>query len=143
MKGQGSDGPIEELRRLTQWVRHVSDQADAKIGAVNELIRDLGAMGWQSGAVVLGAVIHEREYQPAPGGHSSAQFVQAAVFVPEGFGVVLWDSDDFTIRREMPGEPEAAAARGFVPYRSCEPLLRGLLLAQVGPLVAKLLAGAR
>ena len=138
-----SDGPIQELRRLTQWIRHVSDQADAKIGAVNELIRDLGGLGWQYGVVILGAVIHEREYEPAPGGHTSTQFVQAAVFVPEGFGVVLWDSDDFVVRRERPGELEAAAARGFISYRSCEPLLRGLLLAQVEPLVTKLLVGLR
>jgi hypothetical protein len=129
---------VDRLRWLAYWGRHASDQADTKVSQVNALIRQLGEDGWVHPVAFLGAVIHERYYAPRPGGSESGQLVQAALLVPQGLGVVLWDSEASAELRRLPEGPEAEASTLFRPFADCEPALRALLLPHIEPLLERL-----
>jgi hypothetical protein len=90
------DEMVAHLKWLNFWIRHSCDQAEAKMAEVNRLLQQLAETGWVQETVILGAVIHQRYYAPLSGGHDSSQVVQAALCLPGGLGVVLWDSEDYT-----------------------------------------------
>jgi hypothetical protein len=72
----------EYLRRLSVCARHASDEAEAKIRAVNTWVCQLGELGFLNDTVILGPVILSRGYEPRPGDNDSGQLVQAALCVP-------------------------------------------------------------
>ncbi|HEY7427185.1 MAG TPA: hypothetical protein VH682_23325 [Gemmataceae bacterium] len=100
----------EYLKWLNFWIRHASDQADAKMREVNHLIRQLSVTGVVHDTVLLGPVIHRRYYAPQAGGSDSSQLAQAALCVPGGLGVILWDSEEYAELCEIAEGLESEAA---------------------------------
>jgi hypothetical protein len=129
---------VAYLRWLTFWVRHACDQAEAKMGEVNHLIDQLGVTGFLHETVLLGPVIHHRSYAPRPGGSDSVQLAQAALCVPGGFGVILWDSEDYQELRETAEGLESEALLHFRPLGECELALKALLQPHIEPLLGRL-----
>jgi hypothetical protein len=128
----------EYLRRLSVWARHASDQAEAKIREVNTWARQLGELGFLNDTVILGPVILSRGYEPRPGGNDSGQLVQAALYVPRGFGVVYWDSEEYVELYPVVDTLESEALHRLEPFEDREPAIKGLLLPHVEPLLEKL-----
>jgi hypothetical protein len=62
--------------------------------------------------------------------------VQAALLVPEGLGVVLWDSDHYAEMCDLPDGLEADTR--FRAFARCEPAVRALLLPHIEPLLERL-----
>jgi len=132
------DEMVEYLKWLNFWIRHCRDQAEAKMGEVNRLLGQLGETGFVHETVVLGEVIHHRYYAPLSGGNDSGQLVQAALCVPGGLGVVLWDSEEYSQWRDIPEGLEAEARPGFLPFERRDAALKALLLPQIEPLLQQL-----
>jgi len=132
------DEMVTHLKWLNFWIRHSCDQAEAKMAEVNRLLEQLAETGWVQETVILGAVIHQRYYAPLSGGHDSSQVIQAALCVPGGLGVVLWDSEDYTSLSEIPQGLEAEARLGFRPFERCEPAIKALLLPHLETLLHQL-----
>jgi hypothetical protein len=129
---------VEHLKWLIFWIGHCRDQAEAKMNEVNQLLGQLGKAGLVHQTVVLGEVIHHCYYSPQPEGHDSSQLVQAALSLPVGIGVVLWDSEKYSELREDPETLESEAPLRFVPFERCEVALKALLLPHIEPLIQQL-----
>jgi hypothetical protein len=63
--------------------------------------------------------------------------VQAALCLPGGLGVVLWDSEEYTHLSEIPQGLEAEARMGFQAFK-CEPAIKALLLPHLEALLHQL-----
>jgi DNA invertase Pin-like site-specific DNA recombinase len=58
--------------------------------------------------------------------------------VPDGLGVVLWDSEEYAQWRDIPQGLEAEARSAFLPFEQCDAALKALLLPQIEPLLQPL-----
>jgi hypothetical protein len=132
------DRMVEFLKWHALWSSHAADQADAKVHTANEFIQRIADSGWLARTAVLGQIILDHSYEPRPGGSDSGQLAQAVLLVPGGFGILLWDSEDYVALREVPEGLEAEAWVMFHPFDECEPALKALLLSQIDPLLAQL-----
>jgi hypothetical protein len=118
---------VSELSdRLRDWdtgVRRLAEQAEARINEANAIISDLHQAGRTRSRVLLGAVMSVCPYDPGCGPEDSGQVTQAVLLVPEGLGVVFWDTEDYSLC--SPGrERQLEARRLFTPIAACRPLLR-------------------
>jgi len=126
---------LARLGWLHFWARHCCAQADAKMGEVNRLIRQLAGAGFVMETVFLGEVIHSRYYPPAAHEDEPARVAQAALCVPDGIGVVLWGAGAYARLCATPEGLRWEARAGFQPFERCEPALRALLLPHVESLL--------
>ncbi len=129
---------FERLAWLHYWARHCCKQADAKMGEVNRLIRQLAEAGSVQETAFLGEVIHRRYHAPAAPEHDPAQVAQAALCVPGGIGVVLWGAGAHARLYTTTEGLEREAGAGFRPFERCEPALRALLLPHLESLLQEL-----
>ena len=111
--------------------------AEARAAGLNNLINDIWQFGLGAQTSLLGPVLQTRSYAPQPGGHDSGQVIQAALLVPRGLGVVVWDSEFYLSLADVPDGLEAAAAMHHVPFEQCSPAWRALLCEHIAPLVQK------
>jgi hypothetical protein len=107
------DRIVGHFKRLTLGSRYAAGQAEAKVRQVNGLIRQLGETGRVSDTIILGPVIHVRAYSPGSGPSDSGQIVQGALAVPDGIGIVLWDSGDYAALSDKLEALEAQARMLF------------------------------
>ena len=126
---------FERLAWLHFWARHCCAQADAKMGEVNRLIRQLTGAGSLQETVLLGEVIHPRYSPPAAHKDEPARVAQAALCVPDGIGAVLWGAGAYARLCATPEGLRREARAGFQPFERCEPALRALLLPHVEALL--------
>ena len=112
--------------------------AEARAAGLNNLINDIWQFGLGAQTSLLGPVLQTRSYAPQPGGHDSGQVIQAALLVPRGLGVVVWDSEFYLSLVDVPEGLEAAAAMHHVPFEQCSPAWRALLCEHIAPLVERL-----
>lgn len=130
--------------RLRDWdlgVRGLAEQAEARIAEADTLIRELHRAGRVRPHVLFGPVMSVRPYDPGCGPEDSGQVTQAVLVVPDGLGVVFWDTEEFHLYPA--GRARAQEARRlFVPVASCPPLLRVQLLPFAADLVACLVRSA-
>ena len=94
--------------------------------------------GWVNNLAILGPIIHHWAYEPRPWGWDSGPLAQAALLVPDGIGVVIWDSEDYAELCRVPDGLEAEAKGRFVPFAACEPAVQGLLFPTIEPLLERL-----
>lgn len=121
------DEMAEQLASLNIQIRHDMEQAEAKAERVNQLVHELGETGVLTHQVLLG-VVFERAYDPESSTQDSGQVVQAALLVPEGFGVCLWDLVEFTTLRASPQGLERHARAKFQPFDECAAAEKKFLL---------------
>jgi len=128
----------EEYFRLTIRMHHTAEHAEARVERANKLIRKLTESGVLADGVILGPIIHERQYGPRKGGPDSAQFVQAILHVPQGLGIVLWDFEEYLRLEDQQHELECAAMSKFVPFSECEVGIKSLFAPHIPGLMNKL-----
>jgi hypothetical protein len=131
----------DRLANLNQRARRLRErQARAEVLAayLNYTVDELSTMGMLPPAIVLGPVIREQSLDANGHGLSNGRLVQAAVLVPEGLGVVLWDVEDYAELSKQPGGLESEARMQFVPFSRCAPAIRGLLDEHIGDLLTRL-----
>lgn len=127
--------------RLRTWelgVRRLTEQAEARLADATALVRELHVAGRARPAVLLGPVMAVRPYDPGCGPEDSGQVTQAALLVPEGLGVVYWDTEDLAALSPGP-DREREARRLFTPAADLRPLVRVHLLPYAADLVACLI----
>lgn len=126
--------------RLRDWdagVRRLAEQAEARIADADALVRDLYRSGRVRARVLLGPVMSVQPYDPGCGPEDSGQVTQAVFLVPEGLGVVFWDTEDLHAVPPGPNR-EREARRLFTPVARCRPILRIQYLPCAIELVARL-----
>jgi hypothetical protein len=132
---------MDELSdRLRDWdagVRRLAEQAEARVAEANAMVRALHRSGRIRPWVLLGAVMSVRPYDPGCGPEDSGQVTQAVLLVPEGLGVVFWDTEELAATADGP-DRWRAARRLFTPLAECRPLTRVQFLPYAAELVARL-----
>ena len=121
------DEMAEQLASLNLQIRHDMEQAEAKAERVNQLVHELGETGLLTDQVVLGSFF-ERAYDASDSAHDSGQIVQAALLVPDGFGICLWDMVEYAGLRNSQDGLEAHARAKFQPFEACSAVEKKLLL---------------
>lgn len=129
---------IDELRQLVLHICQHLELAEARVYEIDEVIEELATLQLADESAVLGEIIYDRQYLPGQGPTDSSQLTQAALMVPYGFGVVLWDMNDYAVFRRSPPPPKGAVNLNFVPFDECSLAIKALLLSQLGPLLDRL-----
>jgi hypothetical protein len=62
---------------------------------LNPSFAELGKTACANRTVILGSVIYHRDYAPPRGVWDVSELVQAALLVPQGVGVVVWDCGEY------------------------------------------------
>jgi hypothetical protein len=128
----------DEYLRLTIWLHHTAEQAEAHVERADRLIRKLADSGLLTKGVILGPIIHQRGYTPGAGNSDSAQFIQAVLHLPNGLGVVLWDMEEYLDLDHQLDGLELAAMNKFEPFVECELATKALFFPNVPTLMDKL-----
>jgi hypothetical protein len=111
---------LDDVSRELLRIKHDMEQAEAKIEASRNLIEELGNTGLLTGRVVLGPT-YQQPYAPGCGPQDSGQIVQAALIIPQGFGVCYWDTNEFWDLENSPDGLEPLARTKFQAFESCTP----------------------
>jgi hypothetical protein len=128
---------VNALNNLVESMERAEQEAGRWMKGVNTLLARLGASGFVNHTVVLGPVIHQRGYAPPRGIWEVGEVIQAALLVPQGIGVVVWDVEEFLNLRGSEQGLEGDAAAHFVPFEECDLALRALLLPRLPALLEK------
>lgn len=131
---------IDSLQKLNVNIRQRLEQAETYVPVLNAQLEQLGVIDLVNGITLLGDVIHERPYADGSGREESAELVQAALLAPEGFGVAIWDLEEYVANQKSPSGSEVDARLRFVPFEQCNSAVKALLLPQVRPLLDRLFA---
>lgn len=134
---------LGQLGQLSLSLRAQLDQAEAHVPNINALFARLAEVDRLNETIILGLVIYEGHYNILTGPHEMGQVVQAALMVPQGFGVICWDSAEYLIFRKNPPRTVAELLLRFVAFETCPPAIKTLLLPQVHPLLAQFLGRLR
>jgi len=121
---------IRVLRSYAALVRqHVQD--------LNSTVSEVHASGILPSTAILGSVLQNRPYDPVPGGSTSGQVVQAALLVPGGMGILIWDSEDFFSLQQQEEGLEFSAWNVFLPWDRCSDAFQGFAATQYHYLVER------
>lgn len=124
----------QRLKEVSYLITHLNEPTEAKLGELNAHLHLLSQSGLLAEAVILGAIIHQRNYPPRPGGHSSVLYFHAALVARRGVGTILWDSEEY-FAAEAEDALETLAPASFVAFHDCEPIVKVLLLPHVETLL--------
>ena len=129
---------IRQLQQLNVNLRQQLEVAEHHLPAINEQIRSLADLDIVAGIALLGTVVYDRAY-----GHDgpidSNQILQAAILIPQGFGVCMWDSEEYFRVRQQPRISHGTIQMKFVPFDECGSAVKALLLPHVEPLLDRLM----
>lgn len=112
------DELLELLRLRVLRLSHQSEIAEARVPRWNQLVQEIWRAGLMSQTAILGRVIETRPYAPAEGGHSSGQVFQAALLIPGGVGVLLWNTARLRVSRQNLGRTGGPRLGTPRPFRS-------------------------
>jgi hypothetical protein len=129
---------FEGLQRQVLAMRQVCEQMEGKIEAINQGLRVLEETGLTNEIVILGKIVHRSAYAPRAGGNDSGQLYQAALLVPKGIGVVIWDTEEFVQLENVPQALEAEAPLHFLAFAECKLAWKLALVAEVELLLQRL-----
>lgn len=121
------DDVARELSSLNLQIKHAMEQAEAKVERVSHLVRELGTTGLVGREVLLGRY-YDRPYDPDYGPNDTGQVVQAALLIPEGLGVCLWDTEEFSALQSSAEGLEPSARLRFRGFDDCSPAEKRFLL---------------
>ena len=117
--------------------------AEARLPMVNDLIRQLATVDLLPETALLGEVILDQALVPVPNYSDGSQLLQAALLVPGGFGIVLWDREEYLAVRNSHGATSHEMRVRFIAFDQVGSAIKALLLPQVEPLLDRLLLLAR
>ena len=131
-----------QMARLAMMIRIGLESAESTIPGINCQLAELAAMGITD-LQIEGLAIYCRPAGPSSAYDDSFVIYQAAIILPGGVGCVLWDAADYDEHTSPPhGEPVDLRAN-FIPYDTCPPIVRALLVTHVGRLLDGLLGDVR
>jgi len=112
------DSLSDELASLNSSLLLAREEAESTIARIQPQLVELAKSGLLPREVLLGTTI-QRPYDADQGPHDSGQIVQAALLLPEGFGVCLWDTEEY-VRAEQGAEGlEKESRNRFQPFERC------------------------
>jgi len=126
---------LDQLRRINVDLRRQLELVEAVVPVANDLIRRLGPLDIAGERAVLGEVVFDRNYDPRFERPDSCQLFQAVVTIPGGFGVALWDLEQFLQFRNEAFNSERQILLNFVLYDKCSLAARAMLWPQIVPLL--------
>jgi hypothetical protein len=127
----------------THW-RHLlevfrdAELAEARAEVLKPYLDCLELTGLLEGHVILGEGTLPLHTAPTEGGSDSGLVCQAALLVPGGLGVVLWDSEEYYLVSRTADGLEAGARHNFTPFSTCRPVIQQWLLPQIDGLFQRL-----
>jgi hypothetical protein len=127
------------LGELNVAIRRRLEVVEAMVPSINESLDQLARIKLLNETCVLGEVILRRNYSAKDGPSESGQLCQAALLLPGGVGVVLWDSEEYAALEAQPPRWDKEVIMRFLPFEDCFPALQALLLPQIRPLLGDLL----
>ena len=95
------------------------------------------------GVCILGPVLRSESYAAGEGDGSSGLILQAALLIPRGIGVLMWDSDEVASLECQDRTLESAAWLAHVPFEQCSPVHQALLVDQIIELADQLISRLR
>jgi hypothetical protein len=111
---------FDEVSKQLLRIKHDMEQNEAKIDDTRDLIHEIGKTGLLTGSIFLGPR-YEQPYVPGWESRDSSRIVQAALFIPEGFGVCRWDMNEFwELEGSQDGLEQHARAK-FESFAGCSP----------------------
>jgi hypothetical protein len=119
---------INGLRQLILQIWRAAEHAEGDVLALNDFAQHLAAIGIIPDCAILGKLILDRSYGPSDEERNTCQVWQATVLLPDGFGALVWDSDEYL---DLPRDYELTIQEArwhFVPFSECPPVVRALLV---------------
>jgi len=135
---EGLNSRIDRLQQLNLRWRQQLEVAETYIPPLNELLARLAPLDLMNGLLVLGDGTCYRAYNPEADRDDSALVYQAAAYVPDGIGVVVWDQDEYLEAARAPTGMEEQSRSKFLNFDLCSNGLQALLVEQVPGLLEKL-----
>ena len=127
-----------ELTKVARQIKRDLERAETHVGEINQLIDDLATSGALRRAVLLGKhreIPADPDAPPADGG----RLIQAALLVPEGLGVCVWDSEQESRDQER-AHFDRDAREKFMPFSELQEMEMLFVLPQIEALLEELLA---
>lgn len=136
------DQLADELGGISRQIRHCMDQAEGKVNQLHTVVGQIAATSLLTRTVWLGLCM-ERCYDSSVGPHDSGQVVQAALLLPEGFGVCIWDTEEYCELTNSPEGLEPTARQRFRPFAECTPTEKAFLYPSIDSMLEDLTDEAR
>ena len=130
-------GHFDEVSRQLLQIKHDMERTEAKVEHAHDLIREVGNTGLLTRRALLGPHYTQR-WEPGRGPQDSEQVVQAALFVPEGFGVCYRDANEFWELEQSPEGLESNARSKFEPFENCSAAEKKFLYPFIGQMLDEL-----
>lgn len=130
---------LERLRNLNVTIRAQLEQAEAHIPDINIAIQQLSGIQLLPETALLGHIIFERHYCPINGPHDSSQVLQAALLIPQGIGVIMWDLEEYIAFRNNPDAHQGDLFLRFVGFDDLGFAIKALLLPQAESLLDRVI----
>ena len=130
---------IEFLKALSVEIHRRAEVAELIVEQALPALNQLAAVQLTNRRLILGPVVLRRPYEVQREPAESGQVIQAALALPQGFGCVVWDSEDLAALEDTAQEYEAQFR--FKPVADCSPAIKALLLPHLETLLAKLVEG--
>ena len=127
------------LRALLMEARQAIEQAEARVGQFNELVRGLSQRGEVPRGFFLGKTIAS-PWGAEAGRCDAGHVIQAVLLVPEGLGVSRFDAEVFDAYTEASGGLEDEVRLTFVPFAACSPAEKAFLCCEMEALCERFLA---
>ena len=130
---------IQQLQDLIIRLRSQLDQAEAHLPALNNVIARLAELSLIPERTLLGHIVHMRDYEPGTGIIDSGMVLQAALRIPDGLGIVVWDTEQYTLLRNSPQGLEGEVVMRFFPFAELDPPLKALILPHTESLLERVI----
>ena len=116
-------------------VKHILDEADARMPRLNKLVEHVASLGLLDNDVLLGDVILLRPHTDGAGSADSEQVLRATILFPDGIGATVWDAEEYDRFEQVNGMLEQNARAKFVPFAQLNRQEKALLAMFTTPLL--------
>jgi hypothetical protein len=132
---------FDRLRALLGEIKRAIEQAEARVGQFNELVRRLAQQGEAPRGIFLGKTI-ACPWDAEAGRCHAGHVIQAVLLVPEGLGVSRFDAEMSDACTEASGGLEDEVRLTFVPFAACSPAEKAFFYSEMEVLCQQFLACA-
>jgi hypothetical protein len=129
---------VRSLQAASLEIRQKAEQAELLVDEAHAAIRRLATAHVIGPRLLLGSIVLSQPYSLEAEMSSSGQMVQAALSSQNGFGVILWDSEELA-ELNRSARLEYEAAQRFVPIGECPPAIKAAMLSELEPLLGQFL----
>lgn len=129
---------VRRLQAASLEIRQKAEQTELLVEEAHAAIRQIATAQAVSPRLLLGKIVLSQPYAVEAEGCSSGQEIQAALSSIEGFGVILWDSEELA---QFIGysQLEYEARQRFVPISDCPPAIKAAMLPELEGLLSRLM----